>query len=86
MDAANEGFANTDNNKTFPARSILDQRFAENEGERTAESYAAKMEVEQTAELPKNHQPFPTRSTLDQIFVENEGERTAESYAAKMEV
>ena len=33
------------NNKTFPTRSTLDQIFAENKGERTAESHATKMEV-----------------------------------------
>ena len=74
------------NNQTFPTGSTLDQRFAENEGERTAESHAAKMEVEQIAESPDNHQTFPTRPIFDQRFVVNEGVPTAESHAAKMEV
>ena len=52
-------------NQTFPTRSTLDQRFAENEGVPTAESPTAKMEVEQKAESPNNNQTFPTRSTLD---------------------
>ena len=64
----------------------MDQRFAENEGEGTAESNADKIEVEQTAESPDNHQTFTTRSTLDQRFAENEGVPTAESPIAKMEV
>ena len=64
----------------------MDQRFAENEGERTTEAPTANMEVEQKAELWNNHQTFPTRSTLDQRFAENEGVPTAESPTAKMEV
>ena len=79
MDAAKGNLANNDNNKTFPTRSTLDQRFVENEGVPTAESPTAKMEVEQTAESPNNNQTFPTRPILDQRFVENEGVPTAES-------
>ena len=60
LDAAKGSFDDTNNNKTFPARSISNQRFAENEVEWTAESHAAKMEVEKTAESPNNHQPFST--------------------------
>ena len=74
------------NNKKISTRSTLDQRFAENEGERTAESHTAKMEVEQTAESPNNNQTFPKRPILDQRFVENEEVPTAESPTDKMEV
>ena len=74
------------NNKTFPTRSTLDQRFAENEGVLNAESPTANMEVQQTAESHNNNQTFPTRPILDQRFVENEGVPTAESPSSKMEV
>ena len=64
----------------------MDQIFAENEGEWTVESHTDKMEVEKTAESPKNNQTFSTRPIYDQRFVENEGVPTAESPTAEMEV
>ena len=36
LDAAKVNLADNDNNKTFPTRSTLDQRFSENEGVTTA--------------------------------------------------
>ena len=63
--------------------STLDQRFVDNEGEPTAESSTAEMEVVPTAESPNT---FITRPILDQRFAENEGVPTDESPAAKMEV
>ena len=45
LDAEKVNLADNDNNKTFPSRSTIDQRFAENEGAPTSESPTAKMEV-----------------------------------------
>ena len=59
-----------DNNKTFPTRSTLDQRFVEIEGEPTAESLTAEMEVVPPAESPNK---FIARHILDHIFAEYEG-------------
>ena len=64
------------NNKKFPIRSTLDQRFVENEGVPTAESPTAEMEVVPTAESPNT---FLARPILDQIFAEKERVKTAES-------
>ena len=62
LEASKVILSNNDNNKTFPTRSTLDQRFVENEVEPTAESPTAEMEVVTTAESPNT---FIAKPILD---------------------